>query len=163
MSNTDGAPKQGKNWWPIGIVASLVAFVAFILAIVTATTRLSSDVVSKQYYEEGYNLKQVIADKQQTAATGWKVSVTSMGGTEATVMVVDANGMPRDSLVGEVGFYRPSDARLDMATTVLRGQGAGVYKASLPRPLESGSWQALVKLTQGRLSYENRVNFFVDK
>ena len=56
MSSTEAAPKKGRNWWPIGIVGSLVVFVAFMLAVVTATTRFSSDVVSKQYYEEGYNL-----------------------------------------------------------------------------------------------------------
>lgn len=162
MSSIEAAGKGRKNWWPIGIVASLIAFVAFMLAIVTASTRLSSDVVSKRYYEEGYNLKQVLADKAKTAATGWQVKVATAGGTEAVVVVVDASGLPRDSLIGEVGFYRPADARLDIAKTALRGQGGGVYLAGLPRPLENGSWQALVQLSFGRQIYENRIGFFVD-
>jgi nitrogen fixation protein FixH len=162
MTSTKVTQAGKKNWWPTGIVASLIAFVAFMLAIVTATSRLSSDVVSHTYYQDGYNLKQVLAEKAKTAATGWTVTVATAGGSEALVMVMDASGMPRDSLIGEVGFYRPSDARLDVATQSIKPKGGGIYGVPLPRPLEAGSWQAKVQLTHGRDVYEKSVSFFVD-
>ncbi len=153
--------RKRKNYWPTAIVVSLTAFVAFMLGIATVCGRSSSDLVSQSYYEDGSNLKQWAERKAANAATGWNVSVIA-NESQAVLIVTSSVGERCDSLQGQAGFYRPSNAGLDIAAGNLHSQGGGVYVVNLPRPLEAGAWQADIRLSRGGMTFENRVPFFVD-
>lgn len=163
MKNTRTLP---ANWrdkaWPIGIVSALTAFVAFILAIVTISSKVAPEVVRDDYYDAGYNLKEALAREQASAGLGWTVTVLAAPELKAVLSVRDASGAPVDSLAGDVAFYRASQRELDMPARLVQGIGGGTYSVNLPRRLETGAWQAVVALSRGQQQYQKRISFFVD-
>jgi nitrogen fixation protein FixH len=153
--------------WPVGIIAVLTIVVAVNAALLTVALRHKPTLVSKDYYAEGFNLKTIAERKAAGAATGWRVQGKPLPVEDSSpalfeLTVTEADGSPRDSLQGEVGFYRPSDKSLDVAAQPLRFVGSGRYLAVLPRPLERGSWQALVHVKRARQELDQRLSFFVE-
>lgn len=148
----------------MGIVAVLTIVVAVNAAFVTVALRHKPELVSDQYYSEGYNLKEIAERKAAGAATGWKLAGKPMpydgnGPALYELTVTEANGMPGDSLVGDVAFYRPSNKSLDIRPQPIRAAGPGRYLVVLPRPLERGAWQALVHVARKSNSLEQRLSF----
>lgn len=153
--------------WPAGIITVLTIVVAVNAAFVTVALRHRPQLVSKDYYAAGFNLKAIAERKAAGAATGWRVRgkplpLDGSGPALFELTVMDANGLPCDSLQGEVGFYRPSDKSLDISAQSLRFVGSGRYLAVLPRSLERGSWQALVNVKRARQELDQRLSFFVE-
>ena len=153
--------------WPTVIIAAVTVFIAVNLAFVTLAFRNRPQLVSPDYYAQGFNLREIARSKAAGAATGWRVSVRHLPPSQADMPLIEINvtesvGTPCDSLGGEVAFYRPSEAALDIAEVPLRFVGAGRYLAFPPRPLEHGAWQAVVHLTKGAQELDQRISLFVE-
>jgi hypothetical protein len=148
--------------WPLGILIALTAFVAIILAMVTISIKVAPEVVTDDYYDAGYNLKDLLAKEKASAGLGWTVTVAQPGNQMAVLSVRDALGVPVDSLNGDVTFYRPSNRAFDLPARSVQSAGGGTYSIKLPRNLEPGSWQAIVVLQRGSQHYQQRLNFFVE-
>ncbi|MCB9365875.1 MAG: FixH family protein [Calditrichaeota bacterium] len=170
MSETT-APERTKlqkyldqNLWPMIIIAILVATVASNMAVLTIATQNPPELMTENYYEKGENLKQVLNEKRATAATGWKVSAdTPLGDRMLVVLtVVDAAGLPCDSLLGSCELYRPSDKSLDRAAVKLLPMGGGRYAVKHEAPLARGAWECVAELSQGTKLYRDRISLFVD-
>jgi nitrogen fixation protein FixH len=124
--------------------------------------------ISDNYYAEGSNLRQIKERQAANDATGWKVQVRPLPVEQAEMPLVEltvteAAGAACDSLTGTVAFYRPSDSELDMANAPIFPIGAGKYLLKIPRPLERGSWQAVMQLARGKQAMDARVSFFVEQ
>ena len=154
--------------WPAGIIAFMTMFIAINLAFVTMSFRHRPQLVSDHYYADGYNLREIARRKAAGEATGWNVQARLLPLAQVNMPLVevnvsDVNGAPCDSLTGEASFYRPSDKALDITPQPLQYVGRGRYLAFLPRPLERGSWQAIVQVSRGHQKLEQRVNLFVEQ
>lgn len=152
--------------WPLGILVVMTIFVAVNLAFVTIAVQNKPQLVSRNYYAEGDNLRAIAERSAARAATGWQVSVRHLPLQQADTPLVeihvrDAAGLPCDSLAGDVAFYRPSDLRLDLAPLPLRAAGPGRYLIFLPHPLEHGAWQAVIHVQRGSQLLHERVAFSV--
>lgn len=150
--------------WPTGLFIFGTVFIAVNLAFVTMAMQNRPELVSADYYAEGYNLREISERNAASDATGWQVTVRALPAEMAAQPLVEltvqgSNGQPADSLAGEVGFYRPSDKRLDIQPQAMRFIGGGRYLVVLPRALETGAWQARVHLSRGRLEYDKRIAF----
>jgi nitrogen fixation protein FixH len=159
---------SAERTWPTGIAIFMTAFIAVNLAFVTMAFRHRPQLVSDHYYADGYNLRDIAQRKAAGEATGWNVQARVLPLAQAEMPLVEVNvsgatGAPCDSLTGEARFYRPSDKSLDIAPLPLHYVGHGRYLAFLPRPLEHGSWQAIVYVTRGKQELEKRVNLFVEQ
>lgn len=153
--------------WPVGLTAAMVVFIAINIAFVTVAFRNRPQLVSENYYAEGYNLKEITQRDAASQATGWTVTIRSLPLEQADMplaelTVKEASGTPCDSLAGQVGFYRPSDKTLDRAPLPIQYVGTGRYLIYLPHALERGAWQAQVDLKRDRQAYSKRISFFVD-
>ena len=60
------------------IIGSLTALVAFSFAVLKIANRDSSDLVARDYYARGLNLKEIVAAEQATKASGWTVDVVAL-------------------------------------------------------------------------------------
>ena len=159
---------KNNRVWPVGIIMAMAVFVAIMLAVVTVSFQHRPQLVTENYYAEGFNLRQWKDHAAASAATGWQVQVRPLPldlsiAPLVQLLISDAGGKTCDSLSGNVTFYRPSDQSLDLATTSLQAVGGGKYLAKLPRPLEYGSWQAVTHLEHGSQQMDTRVSFFVEK
>jgi hypothetical protein len=153
-----------RNLWPMLIIGSLTALVAFSFAVLKIAGRNPSDLVSPDYYAKGYNLKEIVASEQATQSTGWKVSVVPLsveasGDLLLQINIADKDNLPCDSVKGICALYRPSDASLDIPEAELTFIGAGRYIRPLPRVLEHGLWNAVVNLRKDSGRYINRISF----
>jgi nitrogen fixation protein FixH len=153
--------------WPVGIIAVLTVVVAVNAAFVTVALRHKPELVSNNYYAEGFNLKAIAERKAAGAAAGWRINGRLMSADDSgpalyELTVTEANGAPCDSLTGEVGFYRPSNKALDIAAQHLRTAGPGRYLIVLPRPLERGAWQAVVHVQRAQQALDQRLSFFAE-
>lgn len=153
--------------WPVGLVAAMTVFIAVNLAFVTSAVRLRPQLVSKNYYAEGENLR-IIAEREAAgAATGWQVTLRHVPSREVDLPLVelrvtDAAGRACDSLNGDVTFYRPSEQQLDIPAQPLCAVGGGRYLVFPPRPLERGAWQAVAELRRGNQVLNKRIPLFVE-
>ena len=153
--------------WPFGIVAAMIIFVALMLAVVTIAVQHRPQLVSDDYYAEGFNLREWKEHKAASEAMGWKIQVQPLAldlsaSPLVELTITDRTGAALDSLSGHVAFYRPSDKALDLENATLQAIGSGRYLARLPRPLEAGSWQAVTHLERGAQEMDTRVSFFVE-
>jgi nitrogen fixation protein FixH len=159
--------KNNKIIWPIGLTVVIAVFLAFILGVITIAVRNKPQLVSEHYYSEGYNLKEIVDKQNASEATGWKLKIVPPS-TEYTdtpilqIQVLEANDTPCDSLHGDIALYRPSDKTLDIPSMSLRVMGAGKYFVMLPRILERGAWQAVVRLSRQQQEFQQRQNLFVE-
>ncbi|MBU0509115.1 FixH family protein [bacterium] len=159
---------NAERAWPLGLATVFVVFVAINIAFVTLAFQNRPQLVSENYYAEGYNLREIAEKQAAGEASGWNVSVRPLPVEQADMPLVEltvteADGTPADSLAGEVGFYRPSDKRLDVAPLPIQFVGSGRYLVFLPQPLAHGAWEAYVELKRDRRILEKRVNLFVEK
>jgi len=157
-----------QNLWPALIVGSLTALVAFSFAVLRIADREKSELVSENYYAEGYNLREIVELERATEATGWQVEVVPLsadrsGEAMLQLNVLDRHGEQCDSLAGECAIYRPSDGTLDIEPSALTFIGAGRYIRQLPRDLERGRWEAVVTLHREPNRFYSRLPFFVDR
>lgn len=159
---------RAERAWPLGLAAGLIVFIAINLAFVTVAFKNKPELVSENYYAEGYNLRAIAERTAAGDAAGWSVSLTLLPLEQADLplaelIATESDGTPADSLLGSVGFYRPSNKALDVAPLPLQFVGGGRYLAFLPRPLECGAWQAEVNLSRGNSSLEKRISLFAEK
>ncbi|MCL4305120.1 FixH family protein [bacterium] len=153
-----------QNLWPMIIIAILVSTVAANMAVLTIATQNPPELMVENYYEKGANLKQVLNEKQATARTGWKVTANvPLEDRQLVVLtVVDAAGLPCDSIAGTCGLYRPSDKSLDRPMNRLLAMGNGQYALRTEVPLPRGAWECVAELSQGEKWYRDRIPLFVD-
>jgi nitrogen fixation protein FixH len=156
---------QSGRIWPVMIVTGLAVFVAVNVAFMTVAFKHKPQLVSEQYYAEGFNLKQIAANKASGDATGWQVLAQTLprDQSERPLVQLTVSGPGADSLSGSAAFYRASDQTMDVPAQALRSIGGGKYLVVLPRPLEYGSWQAVVHLERGKQQLDTRVRLYVEK
>jgi len=159
---------RAERAWPLGLAAGLIVFIAINLAFVTVAFQNKPELVSENYYAEGYNLRAISERNAAGEAAGWSVSLKLLPLEQADMPLAEltaaeSDGTPADSLLGGVGFYRPSNKALDIAPLPVQFVGGGRYLIFLPRALERGAWQAEVNLARGKNAFEKRMSLFVEK
>lgn len=165
MSNPDRTKFQkylDDNLWPMIIIAILTGTVAVNIAVLTIAAQKPPELMTENYYEKGANLKQVVTEKQETQRTGWKVTATAVDRQLVMLTVLDAAGLPKDSLVGSCGLYRPSSKDLDQESVQILPMGGGRYAVKAATPLVRGAWECVADLSLGDRRYRDRLPFFME-
>lgn len=152
-----------SNLWPMIVVAILAGTFAINMVVLTIAAQNPPELMTENYYEKGVNLKQVVAEKQETQRTGWKVTVSAADDRQLVLLsVVDGAGLPCDSLIGKCSLYRPSDKLLDQESVEILPMGNGRYAVKAVKPLVRGGWECVADLSLGQKHYRDRLPFFVE-
>ena len=101
-----------RNLWPHAIITWFVIFAAAMAAWVTFAVRQNMDLVSSDYYEQEVRFQQQLDRLNRTAAISRKV-ILNYEATKQEVTLRLPAGPLAAGTVGQVHFYRPSDAALD--------------------------------------------------
>ena len=128
--------------WGTGIVIGIISFMAFILYFVITMSvdkRYDHDLVSEQYYkDEMVYQSEIDSEKSMKSEFGDLRSTKSEDGW----LFVFSENKQYDNLVGEVFFYRPSNAKLDFKLPLQISNGAMVVPNKY---LLEGRWNIRLK------------------
>ena len=135
--------------WGKGILVTIIAFVIFILVLVTISIRQDDiHLVTENYYEEEIKYQEHIQREKATASLGRDVLLLD---SHAKVIKLD---LPIGA-EGSLHFFRPSDARLDRKIPIIITNLGG---SEIPlRSLLPGYWRVQLNWT------ENGVNYYQEK
>jgi hypothetical protein len=127
------------NWgWKIAIVYSL--FVVGMLGLVVAANRQTNDLVTEDYYAKELAYQDVIEARTNAQALEQPMRFVMADGARS----LDVHFPPSAaSPAGELHFYRPSDASLDVRVPVLLGEG-GIQTVDLSA-YKGGFWRLSVQ------------------
>ncbi len=135
--------------WGKGILVTIIAFVSFILVLVTISIRQDDiHLVTENYYEEEIKYQEHIQREKATASLGRDVLLLD---SNALVIQLD---LPLGA-EGTLHFFRPSDARLDRKIPIKINNLEG---SEIPiGSLLPGYWKVQLTWT------ENGVNYYQEK
>jgi hypothetical protein len=135
--------------WGKGILVTIIAFVSFILVLVTISIRQDDiHLVTENYYEEEIKYQEHIQREKATASLGRDVLLLD---SHAKVIRLD---LPIGA-EGSLHFFRPSDARLDRKIPIIITNLGG---SEIPLgSLLPGYWRVQLNWT------ENGVNYYQEK
>jgi nitrogen fixation protein FixH len=140
------------RWWPVFIIALLVAGAGANIALMVIAARDPSFAVEPDYYQKALRWDEAMTQEYKNAALGWSVeagvdSATRSGPTSIVLKVSDRDGAPVEDASVRVTAFHNARASQIVAATLAPSRG-GHYSALLPldRP---GLWELRVRVQQG--------------
>jgi nitrogen fixation protein FixH len=142
--------KAPGNFWPVGIIATLVLFFAGTIGLVVMACSQRSDLVRPDYYEQELAFQKQIdrADRVQHLATGADAAYDAAA--KQLVISLPVAQAPRGAR-GQIQLYRPSEAGLDRQLELQLDAG-GQQRIDAAN-LRGGLWRVRVNWTAGGVEY----------
>ena len=149
-----------RNLWPHAIIAWFVIFASAMAAWITFAVRQNMDLVRPDYYEEEIRFQNQLDRLNRTSAIRGEIALRyEAANHEVTLRLPAAHLGPRPS--GQVHFYRPADAALDVDvplavdSTGLQRIGVGSFRA--------GHWKIRVQWTASGQDYSFEETLVLDE
>lgn len=137
--------------WGTKIFLTYGLFVVFMLGMVYLCTQQHFDLVTPDYYAQELKYQDVIDGQQNLRALGKPVSISQTGHLVAVALPVD-----RIDGEGEVKFYRPDNAALDMNISL---QGQTTVMVPLAK-LKKGLYKVKISWMDNGKRYYDEQSFF---
>jgi nitrogen fixation protein FixH len=143
---------KDRGWyWPLGLVALLVASAGANIALVVITSRDASFAVEPNYYAKALAWDETMAQQARNEALGWSLGLRvdpagARGRQSVTVRLADRAGAPIEGAqIAVEAFHNARASRILAAALSPEGQG---YAAVMPldRP---GLWEFRLRVTRG--------------
>jgi nitrogen fixation protein FixH len=145
-----GLAKVSRNLWPHAILAWFLVFASALAAWITFAVRQNMDLVQADYYEEEVRFQSQLDRLNRTAALQSEVAITHDAvAREVTLRLPPRHLSPGPS--GEIHFYRPSNAALDVRVP-LALDAAGRQRIPT-EALLGGLWRMRVRWSAGGQEY----------
>jgi nitrogen fixation protein FixH len=136
--------KNGRNPWPIFLVAYFAVFITFIVVFIIFASRQKVDLVSHDYYENEVRYQGQIDRVNRTQALSSSAEVTYNAAQKSLTVALPAEHA-RQAAAGSIHFYRPSDAGLDQDVQLaVNADGVQQWDA---KSLKAGLWKVRVEWT----------------
>jgi len=123
--------------WGKGIVIAFVLFAGFIFTLVGICIRQDVSLVSDDYYQQEINYDKQLDRLSNTRNLTEKPEIV-VSSAAGTVSIRFPESLPRVGISGNVHFFRPSDAKLDV-TYPLKLNDSGLQKLDISK-LTKGLW-----------------------
>jgi nitrogen fixation protein FixH len=138
--------KPSSNFWPVGVVLTLVLFFAGTVGLVVMACSQRADLVSANYYEEEIGFQKQINRADRTARLEFKAAVSYDAVAKRLILSLPT-GVADPAAQGQIQLYRPSEAALDQQVALhLNSNGAQAIDAAALKP---GLWRVRVNWTAG--------------
>ncbi len=136
--------KSSLNLWPYAIITWFIIFAASLVAWVSVTVKLKTDLVSKDYYEEEVRFQGQVERLNRTAAIRNQMNFSyDTKYREILIQLPASHLTPKPT--GQIYFYRPSNASLDLKVP-LATDPKGVQHLGLDT-LQGGLWNVRLRWT----------------
>lgn len=129
------------NPWPFAIIAYFAVFIAGIVGFVIFATRQKMDLVRADYYDEEIRFQEQIDRANRTKSLNAPIAIRYDASRSTLFLSLPTTPAQRVTK-GRVQLYRPSDARLDLATQLTLGDD-GVQQLDAKK-LKPGLWKVRV-------------------
>ena len=136
--------------WGHGIALAVLAFVAFISALVWRCMQEKVDFVTTSYYEKELTYQDRI-DRERNALSLAKDITVEVQRQSGQIAIRYPDQLAKESLAGEVSFYKPDNSALDFTVPVQPGQGSLQLVSSAG--LRRGLWKVMVNWSSGKTPY----------
>ena len=142
--------RKTRNPWPLAIVVYFIVFITFIVTFTVFAARQKVDLVSPDYYEAEIRFQKQIERLSRTQPLNTRVAVTYDAGRQQVSIRLPSGPSSRPGS-GLIGFYRPSDARIDRSVPLaVNDEGAQVVDV---KQLRDGLWKVRVQWTLNGQEY----------
>jgi hypothetical protein len=108
---SDIPASKRRNFWPAGIIAAFVLFIAGTVGLVVLSARNHVELVSPDYYDQELRYQQHINRRARARALPEQARV-SYDAARGNIVIALPAAQARVAQ-GRIQLYRPSDARLD--------------------------------------------------
>lgn len=144
--------------WGNGIFLAVTIFIIATLSVVSYLISLDFYLVSNNHYEEGVKYQETIDNK--TRAQNLENPVVVLFDESTTsIKIIFPNDIKRNSLSGNVTFYRPNNPELDRKYKLdLNMEGLQTISVG---EFEKGRWRLSVEWKSDSLSYLEEKNIFI--
>ena len=145
-----------RNFWPIGISAAFVVFIAGTAGLIVLSTRNNVELVSPDYYEQELRFQNQINRRERTQALQEQVRVAYDAAQHVLTLALPVTHATAHA-TGEIQLYRPSSAGLDRRIA-LRLDAHGHQTLDV-RALDGGFWRVRVtwRVGQEDFAFEEKV------
>lgn len=124
--------------WGTGIVIGMVAFIAFIVTLAANMIGHKVDLVAKDYYEQGIEFEKHIEQVKAADTFGDALQV-NVNYASGQLEVVFPKVIETSKIVGQVYFFRPSDAKEDFSEALKPDTG---NRQQIPlSKMAKGNWR----------------------
>jgi hypothetical protein len=147
-------PTTTRNFWPYGIIATLVVFACGLAVIAVTAVRQNMDLVRNDYYEADLRYQTQIDRLNRTARLADETAI-EFHAAERTIELRLPSGHGARQPSGRIQIYRPSDAALDRQVE-LATDTTGAQRIDA-REMVSGLWKLKITWQVGG------EEFFVDR
>ncbi len=138
--------------WGWGLLIAIVFFMSVTVAMVVVSMNKDVNLVTDHYYEKELKYQSQIDMEKRTNKMGKHVSVKYSGNLIALTF---PGATAKDSINGEIYFYRPSDGKKDFKIPVtIDEKGAQIISA---RNILKGYWKLQISWQQ------NSDHFYTEK
>jgi hypothetical protein len=157
MNSTAARPSH--NLWPHAIIVWFVVFAAAMAAWIAVAMRQNMDLVRSDYYEEEVCFQQQLDRLNRTAAIRSEVMLIYDASKQEITLRLPAAHLASQP-VGEVHFYRPSDAALDFQVPL--AVDAGGLQRIGTSTLRAGLWKVRMQWSAAEHDYFFEQTLVVD-
>ena len=148
MNTADAKPSL--NLWPYAIITWFIIFAAALVAWVSVTVRLKTDLVSKDYYEEEVRFQRQLERLSRTAAIRSQMNFSyDAKQREVLIQLPVSHLTPKPT--GQIHFYRPSNASLDLKVPLSTDVKGAQHIGS--NTLRGGLWNVRLQWTAAGEEY----------
>src|SRR5688572_2127856 len=143
-----------KSFWPLGIVAAFVSFIAGTIALIVIACTHKTDLITADYYADELKFQGRLDQLNRTAQHSEQV-VVSFDATRQSIVLALPPATVNAQTTGRIQLYRPSATDRDVVVRLeLDAAGSQVIDAATLLP---GLWKVRVQWTaQGQ-------DYFADK
>jgi hypothetical protein len=139
-----------KNYWPMGITATLLLFFLGTVSLIVMACRQSDDLVTNNYYEDEIRYQKQI-DRETREQHLESKATAAYDAIAGRLMISLPARESFDKVQGQIQLYRPSDAQLDR-NFALKPDAIGRQVIDVAE-LQRGLWLVKVSWSAGGADY----------
>lgn len=146
-----------NNIWPIGLAVSLIILVAGSVLMVVFSKRVSSELVTDEYYQEGLTYQDQIDRINNTKKLDRSVLVQLMENNQ--ILFFFPSSFPPQEIKGSIVFFRADDKNLDFSKPIqVDPNHRQIIDGS---QLKNGNWKVKVFWNHGSSGFYNESLFVI--
>lgn len=144
---TTAANPSRFNFWPFGIIAALVVFMAGTVTLVFIAVTQRNELVSADYYEQEMGYQKRLEHLNRTHPWDSQIQVSLADAPRDIMVRLPAEHAAR-GLTGKVDFYRPAGAFMDRRVA-LAVDAQGRQRISVGHDASPGLWKVRLSWAVG--------------
>ncbi|MDB6027909.1 MAG: FixH family protein [Verrucomicrobiales bacterium] len=151
-------PQKPRSMWPIAIAVYFAMALLGIAVFVTWAVRQNMDLVRKDYYAEEIQFQQHLDQVNHARQLRWKPQIAYDSARDMVTVSIEKDS---SATVGNLQFYRPSDAALDrtIKLSLDNDRSQDIDARAFPK----GLWKVRISWTSDAKDFFSEETIVIDR